>query len=69
MKIENFGQLAEVIREKRKSQNLTQTQVAGLCGVGVRFVVDLEAGKETCQIGKVIHIAKSLGVDLFAEAR
>ncbi|MFR8206794.1 MAG: hypothetical protein ACLU99_11110 [Alphaproteobacteria bacterium] len=46
--------LADMIRKKRKEQKLTQPQLAGLCNVGVRFIVDLESGKETCQIGKSI---------------
>ena len=37
--------LADMIRKKRKEQKLTQPQLAGLCNVGVRFIVDLESGK------------------------
>ena len=47
--------LADIIRKKRKEQKLTQPQLAGLCNVGVRFIVDLESGKETCQIGYGIN--------------
>ena len=38
--------------------------MAGLCNVGVRFIVDLEAGKETCQIGKVLYVLDMLGIKL-----
>lgn len=56
--------LATIIRNKRKMQKLTQPQLAGLCNVGVRFIVDLEAGKESCQIGKVLHVLDMLGINL-----
>jgi len=48
----------------RKEQKLTQPQLAGLCNVGVRFIVDLESGKETCQIGKVLYVLDMLGIKL-----
>lgn len=56
--------LADIIKKKRKEQKLTQPQLAGLCNVGVRFIVDLEAGKETCQIGKVLYVLDMLGIKL-----
>ena len=56
--------LADIIRKKRKEQKLTQPQLAGLCNVGVRFIVDLESGKETCQIGKVLYVLDMLGIKL-----
>ena len=55
---EAFGAL---VRAERKSQKLTQEQLAGLAGVGVRFVRELEAGKESCQLGRVLQVAQTLG--------
>lgn len=60
-------ELAAIIKHKRKEQKLTQPQLAGICNVGVRFIVDLESGKETCQIGKVLHILDMLGIRLKIE--
>ncbi len=54
-----FGLL---IRTERKAQKLTQEQLAGLTGVGVRFVRELEAGKESCQMGRALQVAASLGL-------
>ena len=34
------------------------------CGTGVRFIVDLEAGKETCQLGKALLVAQMLGLNV-----
>lgn len=56
--------LADIIKKKRKEQKLTQPQLAGLCNVGVRFIVDLESGKETCQIGRVLYVLDMLGIKL-----
>ena len=63
-KIDNVQSLALLIRTYRKKQDLTQRQLAGLCNVGVRFIIDLEAGKESAHIGKVLHVVKMLGIQL-----
>jgi y4mF family transcriptional regulator len=55
----SFGLL---IRAERKAQNLTQEQLAGLTGVGVRFVRELEAGKKSCQIDRALQVATALGL-------
>jgi y4mF family transcriptional regulator len=52
------------IRRARKSQGLTQEQLASTSGVGVRFVRELEQGKESCQIGKAIVVLSMLGLSL-----
>jgi y4mF family transcriptional regulator len=67
MRIKNIKDIASKIKDERKKQNLTQTQLAGLCNVGLRFIVDLEAGKETCQIGKVLLVLDVLGINLVME--
>jgi y4mF family transcriptional regulator len=50
-----------IVRTTRKAQKLRQDQLAGAAGVGVRFVVDLEGGKPTAQIGKALLILEALG--------
>ena len=67
MKIRTFEDIAVKIRNERKKQNLTQTELAGLCNVGLRFIVDLEKAKETCQIGKVLKVLNVLGINLHTE--
>ncbi len=57
------------IRQERKSQGLTQEQLAGLTGVGVRFVRELEAGKESCQLGRALQVASALGLVLSVGSR
>lgn len=56
-----FGQL---IREHRMRSGLSQRDVAFAVGVGERFIVDLEAGKPTAQIGRALAVARALGIDL-----
>lgn len=52
------------IRLRRKAAGLTQSELALLIGAGVRFIVDLEAGKESCQLGKALAAAAALGLRL-----
>ncbi|SCY99870.1 helix-turn-helix domain-containing protein [Microvirga guangxiensis] len=58
-----------IIRQERKSQKLTQEQLAGLTGVGVRFVRELEAGKESCQVGRALRVAAALGLSVSVGSR
>lgn len=57
-------EVGKLIRELRKKQGVTQEQLAGVANTGVRFIGDLENGKETCQIGKMLRVLSALGVDL-----
>lgn len=63
---ETFGAL---IRAERNSQKLTQEQLAGLAGVGVRFLRELEAGKESCQLGRALQVAQTLGLVVSVSTR
>lgn len=57
-------QLGEVIRKVRKQQGLTQPQLAGAAGVGLRFLVELEGGKGTSHLGKALAVLDALGCRL-----
>lgn len=57
-------ELGSAIQKARKSQGLTQSQLAMACGTGVRFIVELEAGKETCQLGKALMVAQMTGLEI-----
>ena len=56
--------LGLLVRRERKAQNLKQAELAAVSGVGVRFIVDLEAGKPTLQLGKVLHVVATLGCEI-----
>lgn len=50
-----------VVRVARKDAGLRQYELAGAAGVGLRFIVDLEGGKRTAQVGKVLQVLDALG--------
>ena len=54
-----FGSL---IRTRRKALNMRQDQLALATGVGRRFLIDLEAGKPSCQLGRSLLVATALGL-------
>ena len=56
--------LGLLVRRERKAQNLKQAELAAVSGVGVRFIVDLEAGKPTLQLGKVLQVITMLGCEV-----
>jgi y4mF family transcriptional regulator len=56
--------LGDVIRHARQSRGWTQATLAMLADVGVRFIVDLERGKPTAQIGKAMRVLRSLRIEI-----
>ena len=54
-------QLGQALRSARKQLVLTQPQLALAAGVGVRFVVELEAGKPTVRLVQVLRVIDALG--------
>ena len=55
-----------LIQKMRKEEGLTQKQLAELAGVGLRFVRDLEQGKERLRMDKVNAVLKLFGKKLGA---
>lgn len=56
-----------MIRERRRKACLTQSELALLSGTGIRFIIDLEAGKASCQLGKALKVGQTLGISVCAE--
>ncbi|KTD48849.1 transcriptional regulator [Legionella rubrilucens] len=54
--------IGEVIQTVRKKFGLTQKDIALTAGTGVRFIIELEKGKPTCEIGKVLKVLQILGI-------
>lgn len=52
------------VRQAREALGLTQRDLAFASGVGERFVVELEAGKPTAQLGKALIVAARVGIRL-----
>ena len=57
-------QIGKLIRETRKALGVTQKDLSLTSGTGLRFVIDLEKGKETCEVGKVLTILHTLGIKM-----
>lgn len=53
--------IGELVKTTRKSLGLTQKNLALTSGTGLRFIIDLEQGKPTCQIEKALIILNTLG--------
>ena len=62
-------EIGQIIRKRRKELGVHQVEAAGLSGVGVRFLSDLERGKPTCELGLAIRVATRLGLDISISPR
>jgi y4mF family transcriptional regulator len=58
------AEIGDIVRSTRKAAGLRQDELAGAAGVGLRFIVDLEAGKPTAQMGKALQVLAALGCSL-----
>lgn len=50
------------MRDTRKNLGATQRDLALTAGTGLRFIIELEQGKPTCQLGKVLTVLHTLGI-------
>lgn len=57
----NLNPIASFVKEKRKKIKITQIDLANKAGVGLRFIRDLEQGKETLQLNKVNQVLHLFG--------
>jgi HTH-type transcriptional regulator/antitoxin HipB len=55
-------QIGEIIRQTRKSMGVTQKRLALTSGTGLRFIIELEQGKPTCQLEKALTVLHTLGI-------
>jgi len=67
--IQTTKDLGQIIREIRKSKGLTIQAVSGLANTSPRFLSELERGKETAEIGKVLKVLRTLGLDIVIKDR
>jgi len=56
--------VAEAVRTARRQHGLTQSELAGLSGTGLRFISELERGKPTVSFSKVGAVLAVLGLEL-----
>ena len=67
--IRSAADLGELIRQRRRSLNLKQLDIAGLGNTGNRFIVDLEGGKPTVQLQKALDVLDLLGLEVVVRPR
>lgn len=54
--------IGDFVKKTRKSLHLTQKDLALTSGTGLRFIIELEQGKPTSQMGKVLTVLHTLGI-------
>jgi HTH-type transcriptional regulator / antitoxin HipB len=53
-----------LVKQTRKHLKITQKDLALTSGTGLRFIIELEQGKSTCQLGKVLTVLNTLGITM-----
>ena len=56
-----MAKLSSFIKYHRKKQGITQTELASKAGVGIRFIREMEQGKQTLQLDKVNQVLSLFG--------
>jgi HTH-type transcriptional regulator / antitoxin HipB len=67
--INELKELGMALRQARKKSALTQAKAAATCGVGTRFLSELENGKPTLHVGKVLQVLKNFGFVLLIKRK
>ena len=67
--ISNMKELGRAIRDRRRELGYTQAFLADYAGVSASFLSELENGKETIQIGKMMEVISLLGMDICVRRR
>ena len=62
--IDSVGDLGRTVRDTRRQWQARQAETAGLAGVGVRFLSELENGKPSVRLGNVLRVLDMLGLEL-----
>jgi y4mF family transcriptional regulator len=55
-------EIGRMVRQTRMQLGLTQEQLALASGMGRRFIIELEQGKPTCQLGRALAVLQALGI-------
>ena len=62
-----MAEIANAVREARRSQGISQTVLAQLSNVGLRFVCEIEHGKKSVRFDKLLSVLTTLGMSLRLE--
>lgn len=64
-RVTSVADIGEAIRRERRRQAVTQAVAAGLCGVSVHFLSNLERGKETSEFSKVLQVLNAMNIRVY----
>ena len=65
MKITDAASLGNAIRSRRKELKYTQGYISEITGLSVSFLSDLENGKPTIQVNKLLNVLSALGLGMY----
>lgn len=64
-KLKSVNEIGTQVRKARHSQGISQEQLVGVAGTGVRFISDFENGKERIQLAKVLKVLEAIGLGMY----
>lgn len=64
-RIRRVNYIGKAVKEIRKKKKMTQGNLADITGLSVKFISDVERGKETLQMDKVFDLARALGILIY----
>ena len=64
-----ISEIGRLVRTQRRINELRQEELAAIAGVGTRFVSELENGKFSLEMGKVIQVLETAGLELSVVSR
>ncbi|SDK14208.1 transcriptional regulator, y4mF family [Methylophilus rhizosphaerae] len=67
--IKSTQDLGSFVRTFRVAQKMTQADISGLANTGNRFIVELENGKPTVQLQKVLDVLDTLGLEMVIQRK
>ena len=67
IQVDSMAEIADSVRKARKEQGVSQTVLAQLSNVGLRFLCEVEHGKSTVRFDKLLSVLTSLGITLRLE--
>ena len=62
---QSAAEIGKIVQSERKRQGITQLQLAGMAGTGIRLISDIENGKDTVQVQKLLKVLHTLGLGVF----
>jgi len=63
------AEIGKIVKSTRKKLGVTQRNLALTSGTGLRFIIELEQGKPTCQLEKVLTVLRTLGIRMMIEGK